>query len=533
MPNLLLEIRCEDLPASVLPQILEQLSEISHAYFAQNRIAFENIEVFGTLRRIVLIMTNVSHRQSEDIREVRGPIVSEAFFANGIPTVATEGFAKDVGVEISDLRIKEYDGQEYMVALFKEECQNTVEILPKLLPQIIMEIKTHNDIRWGLGDFRFVRPLRSVVAMYGQDIVNFTIGDISSGNISRGNRFLAPYKAIVQSADSYKEVMEENMIIIEQNKRKDIINWQINMYARRVGATIADDNGTLLNEIVNRVEYPTALLGAFNPEFLKLPTSLLYHIISLEQHHFPLIKDGKMLSQFIAVRDGDLAYISVVRDGYERVLNAKLGDASFFYEHDKKRDLNQLLDSLNWLKFKDMGGNMRDKTERHQKVSLKLAQLLHKDEKTIEFVKRAALLSFVDLSTGMVLEHPSLRGIIGKEYLQNLGESEEVCTAIGEQYLPNYENDNMPSTDAGCILAISGKVDDLCLNMLSKQESYAEHYALNTLIHSFHRFVKEGKVTVDILIELMSYTLSMLSVDEKSKCDILKEITSRFKRKDV
>ena len=378
MPTLLLEIRLEDLPASALPILISQLAEAAKINFEKNRITFDEIKVYGTLRRLALTMHNVSIRQSEYIREVRGPLVSDAFFAEGIPTPATEGFAKDVGVEIHDLRIKEFDGQEYILAVIKEESSRTIDILKTLLPQIILGIKTHNDIRWGVGDISFIRPLRSIVAILGEEIIDFTIGDIVSGNVSRGNRFLAPYKAVVDSADKYREVMEENMIIVDQDKRRDIISWQLNMFSHREGATVSDENNIALDEIVNRIEYPTALLGAFNPEFLELPEALLDHIICKEQHHFPLIKDGKYLPQFIAVRDGDLAYISIVRDGYERVINAKLADAKFFYNQDCKRDLAQLLDGLNWLRFKDIGGNMRDKTDRQQKMSLKIALALGK-----------------------------------------------------------------------------------------------------------------------------------------------------------
>ena len=534
MPNLLLEIRCEDLPASVLPKILEQLSEITHAYFAQERIAFEDIKVYGTLRRIALHMKNVSSRQSDDVREIRGPVVSEAFFSNSIPTSATEGFAKDVGVEINNLRIKEYDSEEYIVALIKKESKNTIDILPELLPKIISEIKTHNDIRWGSGDFRFVRPLRSIVALFGNEVINFTLGDITSGNITRGNRFLAPYKAVITFADNYMDVMEENMIIVDQEKRRDIIHWQLNMFARRDGATVVDDHNNALHEMVNRVEYPTALLGSFNSEYLKLPQSLLYHIICNEQHHFLLIKDGEIIPKFISVRDGDLSYISVVREGYERVLNAKLADANFFYQQDCKRELQELIDGLNWLRFKDIGGNMRDKTDRHERLALKLSELLNKNLEEIEIIKRAALLSFVDLSTGMVLEHPSLRGIIGKEFLKNLGEPDEITTAIGEQYLPNYENGNLPLTEIGRILSICVKIDDLCLSLFDKHENYSRQIIIDDAVSALCRFIDASDLTLEMVLVLVEYTLLMLSEEDvKTRESIVLNIKEIFKKRCV
>ncbi|HOS43597.1 MAG TPA: glycine--tRNA ligase subunit beta, partial [Armatimonadota bacterium] len=369
MATVLLEIGTEEMPAGYLPPALAQLAALASARLAVERITCDGIQTWATPRRLALLLTGVAERQAPETREVRGPAADEAFTEFGEPTAAALGFARGHGAQVSELRLIEADGVEYVAAIFRDEGRPTQALLPAVFTDLITGLTFPKTMRWGVRSIHFARPIRWIVAMMDEQVVPVTVGEVTASSATRGHRFLAPGAVEIPTAADYPRIMDENQVLLAPETRRAVITEQLETIAAQDNATVADD-GALLDETVYRVEYPTAVRCTFDPEFLALPEEVLVQTLREEQKFFPLREiTGRLLPAFIAVRNGDKAYLSAVRAGYEVVARAKLLDAQFFFEQDRQRALADRLADLREVVILERVGTLYDKAQRLQALA--------------------------------------------------------------------------------------------------------------------------------------------------------------------
>ena len=451
---LLLEIGTEEIPAHAMPAILNQLKTLAEKSLTEARISFGEVKTLGTPRRLALLVNDVSPTQADVQEEKRGASAKIAFDADGNPTKAAIGFAKKNKIRPEDLIVR--DG--YIYAVIREQGKPSAEIFKTLLPKIICDLSFPNNMRWGNLDFKFIRPLRWIVALFGEEIIPFEVANVKSGKISRGHRFLSKGDFEIPTAGDYVDACEKNFVIVDQNKRRDLIVNQINDVAKSKGgvAEITDD---LLEEVLYLVEYPTALAGSFEEKYLTLPAEAVITPMRDHQRYFPVkTADGKLMPLFITIRNGGKDYLEIVQHGNERVLKARLEDAQFFFNEDRKKSLEAHREKLKTVVFQEGLGTVYEKSERLVKLVEKISAMLGVDAKNSI---RAAELSKADLVTGMVTEFTELQGVMGREYAKLDGEVEEVCAAIDEHYMPRFAGDAQPKTTAGKILSLADKIDNI------------------------------------------------------------------------
>lgn len=455
--DLLLEIGTEEVPAHVMPGVLAQLKERAEKAFQENRIAFASVRTLGTPRRMALLVKDLAEKQADVTSENRGPSVKIAFDADGKPTKAAQGFARGQHVAPEDL--VEKDG--YVYAVVHETGKETAELLKTLLPELICALSFPNNMRWGSLEFKFIRPIRWLVALFDSEVIPFEVANVTSGRVSRGHRFLSQGDFSIAKADDYEKDCEAQYIIVDPEKRKAMIRAQIEAVAKENGgrAEITDD---LLEEVLYLVEYPTALCGRFEEKYLQLPPEAVITPMRDHQRYFPVKDDaGKLLPLFITVRNGGKEYLETVQHGNERVLRARLADAQFFFDEDRKKSLEEHREKLKTVVFQQGLGTMYEKTERLAQLADFIADEIGADEKAHKHARRAALLSKADLVTGMVTEFTELQGIMGREYAKLDGECEKVAVAIDEHYMPRFAGDAQPQTTAGRIVSTADKIDTI------------------------------------------------------------------------
>ena len=458
--DLLFEIGTEEIPAHVMPHLLEDLAQLAETMLKEHRLSYEKVRTLGTPRRAALIVTGLAERQEDINTETRGPSVAIAFDADGNPTKAGAGFARGQGVDPSALIQR--DG--YVYASVHESGAATAELLTSLLPDLVRAIPLPNSMRWGDLDFRFIRPIRWFVALYGTEIVPFTLAGVTSGNHSRGHRTLAPADFVITSAADYEAACEKAYIIVDPERRRAMICEQITETAKACGGT-AEITPDLLEEVLYLVEYPTALSGSFEEKYLALPAEAVITPMRDHQRYFPVkAADGSLLPAFITVRNGGKAHLDVVAHGNERVLRARLADAQFFFDEDRKKSLAEHREKLKTVVFQRGLGSMYEKTVRLMALTTAIVEEMAEgdaDDAALADARRAAELSKADLVTGMVTEFTELQGIMGREYALLDGESPAVARAIDEQYMPRFAGDELPQTLLGVALSVADKIDNI------------------------------------------------------------------------
>lgn len=453
--DLLFEIGAEEIPAGFLPNIIKQLGELATAALAERHIPHGSVKVYATPRRVALLINDVAER-GEDVHEThKGPSVSIAYDGDGNPTKAAIGFARGKGLDVSELKV--VDG--YIFADTTTAGLDTKEVLSEVLPSLITGLSFPKSMHWGDLEERFVRPVRWLVALFGQDVVPVTFANVTSTNVSRGHRFLGESELTIAEPKDYLDTLTKNFIMIDQDVRRETIRKQLTELAATKGATVVWDED-LLDEVTFLVEYPTALCGTFDESYLALPSDCIITPMKDHQRYFPMVDGkGKLLPMFLTVRNGDSKSLEVVAAGNERVLRARLDDAKFFFNEDRKTPLEGRYEALTKIVFQEGLGNLKDKTERLLTLGAALAKEVgFVDTATLE---RATHLAKTDLTTGMVSEFTELQGIMGKEYALLDGETPAVGEAIFEQYLPRFAGDILPTSDAGRILSIVDKVDTI------------------------------------------------------------------------
>ena len=453
--DLLFEIGAEEIPAGFLPNIIKQLGELATAALAERHIPHGSVKVYATPRRVALLINDVVER-GEDVHEThKGPSVSIAYDGDGNPTKAAIGFARGKGLDVSELKV--VDG--YIFADTTTAGLDTKEVLSDVLPTLITGLSFPKSMHWGDLEERFVRPVRWLVALFGQDVVPVTFAKVTSTNVSRGHRFLGESELTIAEPKDYVDTLTKNFIMIDQDVRRETIRKQLTELAATKGATVVWDED-LLDEVTFLVEYPTALCGTFDESYLALPSDCIITPMKDHQRYFPTVDGkGKLLPMFLTVRNGDSKSLDVVAAGNERVLRARLDDAKFFFNEDRKTPLSGRYEALTKIVFQEGLGNLKDKTERLLTLGAALAKEVGFADTAI--LERATHLAKTDLTTGMVSEFTELQGIMGKEYALLDGETPAVGEAIFEQYLPRFAGDILPATDAGRILSIVDKVDTI------------------------------------------------------------------------
>lgn len=557
MEKLLFEIGTEEIPAKFMPGILKQLKELAAAKMQELRIPFEDITVYGTPRRMAFIADGVAETQADVVVEAKGPSVKIAY-VSGAPSKAAQGFARGQGVDVKDLVVRD----NYVYAVKHLAGQPVVELLPGLLMDILTSLSFPKTMRWADYEFRFVRPIRWMVALFGDQIIPVEICGVKSGKFSMGHRFmqqslkaaaesqgllsaalskvgnkvysaLAGVKGAVEipSAGDYKKVMYDNFVMVDQDERRALILQQIKDLAAQNGGE-AEINEDLLEEVNYLVEWPTALCGKFEEKFLSLPKECIITPMREHQRYFPVLdEDGNLLNKFITVRNGGSEHLDIVTHGNERVLRARLSDAEFFFNEDRATKLEDRLEKLKTVSFQEGLGNMYDKSERLVKMAemLRFAINTPVDE---EELRRCALLCKTDLVTGMVIEFTELQGVMGREYALLNGEKPEVATGIFEHYLPRFAGDALPATTIGRIVGIGDKLDNICATFsrgLAPTGSQ-DPYALRRQALGVINILLDANYHIS-LAKIIAGTLYLLDIKPEETGKLVPQIMEFFKQR--
>ncbi len=461
MKDLLLEIGSEEIPAAFMPSALKELEEEAKKYLQEKRISFEKLTALGTPRRLLLFAQGVAEKQ-EDVEElVKGPSVKIAYDEEGNLSKAGAGFARGQGVEAADLQVRELDGTDYIFALKKQKGVDSLTLFPEMFIKLIGGLYFPKPMRWEDYEIKFARPIRWLLGLYGDQPVDFAIEGLRSDNKTRGHRFLGQAQIEVSDVNDYFKKLEENFVIVNQDKRKEMILNQLKELEAKHNFVIGEDED-LLEEVIYLLEYPTALVGDFDEDFLKIPQEAVITPMKEHQRYFPVFdKDGKLLNHFVTVRNGNDQHLETVKAGNEKVLTARLKDAEFFFEEDKKIPLIDFTERLKTVVYQEELGTIYEKVERIVKNTEKIAQKLDLNQESRQRAGRAALLAKADLVTNMVYEFPELQGVMGQKYALISGEEPLLAQAIFEHYLPRFAGDILPETIEGKIISLADKMDTI------------------------------------------------------------------------
>jgi len=503
MKELLLEIGTEEIPAGFAPQALIDLEGIAQRELQGNRVDFGGIRTLGTPRRLVLVIESVAEKQRDEETKKIGPSKQSAFDAKGNPTKAAIGFAKGQSVPVESLTLVETEKGEYVCAVKKEQGKPTFELLSTFLPKWILSIPFQKSMRWADVPVRFVRPIHWILALFGGEVVPFEVGNIRSGNKTYGHRFMHSGSIPVKDFQSYLKATREASVMVDPVERKKKIEEEMVREGAMVSGKVLKDE-SLLNEVNFLVEYPVALCGAFDRQFLSLPREVLVHSMKEHQRYFPVEDgDGKLLPHFVCISNIHPKSREIVVKGNERVLRARLSDAAFFFEDDLKTPLENRVEQLKKVVFQAKLGTSYEKMMRFKQLALWMAERI--DPRLKEAVERTSHLCKADLVTGMVGEFPKLQGIVGREYARLSNERPEVSDAISEHYLPAFAGDRLPSSPVGDVVSIADKMDTIvgCFGVGLVPTGTADPFGLRRQALGIIRIVleKEYSLSLGELIE--------------------------------
>jgi glycyl-tRNA synthetase beta chain len=505
--NLIFEIGTEEMPAASMQRFREDYLKTAAEIFDNNNLEYNKMEVYSTPRRLVLAVEQLAEKQEDQREIVRGPAVNIAFDDNGEPTKAGEGFARGQGVAVDQLVKK--DG--YLYAEKVEKGEETAEILTAILKKIVDQVPLPKAMRWGSVQMEFIRPIKWLLVLFGEQKLDLEIAGVKSSNYSIGHRFLSEGKVEVNAAEDYFSALKSAAIIVKQDKREEIIKEQISDLNLSAEAVIKD---SLLAEVIDLIEFPTAFKGTFAEEYLELPAEVLITAMEKHQRYFPVMtEDNKLQAEFIGVRDGGNEYLEEVISGNEMVLKGRLDDAQFFFAEDQKYGfLNRSEDIKNIVFQKDIG-SVYQKVEKLQQITSRLAELLDYDQAQQEMAVRAAELCKNDLATEMVNEFANLQGLMGKEYALLEGEEKETAEAIFEHYLPRFAGDKLPETKSGTVLAVAEKLFNLSSHFLlgNIPSGSQDPFALRRQATGLLRIVLANKLAVDIE-EIIEFSMEIVAI---------------------
>jgi glycyl-tRNA synthetase beta chain len=498
--SLLLEIGCEELPAGFIQPALEQLKTLARDGLAGARIPAAAIQALGTPRRLALLVEGLADRQEAQTRELTGPAVRVAFDADGNPTNAARGFAKSAGIPVESLERITTPKGEYLLARVHDAGKPTQEILPGLLPAWVTGIQFPKTMHWN-GSGRFARPVRWLLALWDGDVVSFECFGIQAGRRSRGHRTLSPDWFEIKSADRYVATLREHGVLASPEERSEQVQSLVKQAAATKGGKAIQDR-ELVEEVANLIEWPDAILGNFDERYLELPAPIVITAMRAHQRYFAVEKDGgTLLPHFVAIRNGRGEGKDSIRRGNEAVLRARLEDARFYWENDRKAGLENKVQELKKIVWHEKLGSVYDRTQRIVQLAEELARELA--PKSRDVVSRAAYLSKADLASEMIRsgkEFAGLEGVAGAEYAAAQGEPPAVVRAIREHILPRSPSDPLPSSIEGSILALADRLDVIVggfragLTVTGSQDPYGLRRAGNGIV----RILLEKGLRLDV-----------------------------------
>lgn len=517
--HVLLEIGVEELPARFIDDAEKQLKEKTVAWLQENRIEFKSVESFSTPRRLALRINDIASEQTTVTEEVRGPQLKNAQDHDGNWTKAAIGFTKGQGLSTDDIYTKEVKGVPYIFVKKEIVGKPTFEILPSL-KEIIASIQFPQTMRWGSGSFRFARPIRWLVALYNNLIVPFEIANVKTGNVTHGHRFLGESVTITNPLQ-YEDLLEENYVIVSPEKRETFIVEQIKALEEKEGFTVKIES-SLLQEVRNLVEYPTVFFGSFEKQFLQLPQETLITSMAEHQRYFPVMKKdcNELLPYFVSVRNGDDKQIENVIKGNEKVLRARLSDAVFFYDEDRKHSIPFYLDKLKTVVFQEKIGTIYEKLEHVKQLTKQISQELAIDEETSKRAHRAAEICKFDLVTHMVNEFTELQGIMGEIYALHFGEHEKVAQAVREHYMPLQASGELPKSIEGSILSVADKFDTIvgCISVGLVPTGSQDPYSLRRQAIGALRIMLERKWEISVE-QIIQFSEKLYEITDKKVSD--------------
>lgn len=459
--NLILEIGCEELPSSAIRSAVAQLEKIAPIAFVEANLTFDEIRTAATPRRLILNVLGLASATEPRTQTFKGPAAAAAYDAAGEPTKALLGFARSKGVDIDDLEVVEADGSSYVWATVHEEAVEADSLLPQILLRIVSSLEFKKSQKWGSGSIRFARPIRWLLALFGARVVTFEFAGLTSGRLSRGHRLLAADPFSVASAEGLIPSLENVYVRARTADREHMIREGIATAEARFNATAIVPQHTF-DEVVDLVEHPTVAAGEFDEEFLRVPPEIVIEALVEHQRYFPLRgADGKLTNRFILVHNGDPDRTATIVAGHERVVRARLADAAFFYDEDLSQSLDRYVPRLAEVTFHESLGTVADKVNRILGLVGDLSELAGVSDEVRDTALRAAFLAKADLVTSAVVEFTSLQGVMGGYYALESGEEPEVADAIVEHYRPRYAGDDIPTTDAGRLVALADKLDTI------------------------------------------------------------------------
>ena len=514
--DILLEIGLEELPARYVTDSMNQLADKVRNWLETMKINYRELKAFSTPRRLAVLVLDVAGTQEDVSEEAKGPARKIAQNDDGEWSKAAIGFSRGQGMSVDDIYYKEINGVEYAHVKKFIKGKQTIELLPEL-KDLITSIHFPKNMRWADNDLKYIRPIKWIMALFGQEVIPFSITNVTTADWSMGHRFLGG-KWHLTSAKDYEEFMLEQKVIVDPVKRKNMIVEQLKNIEEAKDWVIPVDED-LLEEVNNLVEYPTALYGGFESEFLELPQEVLITSMKEHQRYFPVkSKDGKLLPQFVTVRNGGSDHLENVARGNEKVLRARLSDAAFFYREDQKNDIDSCLNKLTSIVYHEEIGTLAEKVKRVRRLTNILTEKLSFSSQDKVDADRAAEIGKFDLVTNMVNEFPELQGVMGERYARQKGESEAVAIAINEHYKPRNAEDDTPATEVGAVLSVADKMDTICsffaIGMIPTGSQ--DPYALRRQATGIVQILLHQNWIIG-LEELIQESLSLLNEDGKVK----------------
>lgn len=455
----LMEIGLEEIPAHVVTPSAAQLVEKTEKFLKEQRMDSDEVQTYSTPRRLTVKVTGLADKQPDIQEEAKGPAKKIAYDKDGNWSKAAQGFARGQGVSVDDIFFKELKGTEYVYVKKFIEGKAAADVMQGMR-DVAMDLKFPTMMRWGTNDFQYVRPIRWIVAMLDDQVIPFKILNIESGNVSQGHRFLGK-PVELKSANDYVKALRSEKVIVDATERKSMIRDQINDLAQKNNWKIVIDED-LLEEVNNLVEYPTVFAGSFDEKYLSVPDQVL--ITSMKDHQrffYVTDQNGKLLPNFVSVRNGNTEYLENVVQGNEKVLTARLEDAKFFYEEDQKQSIADYVERLKKVMFHDKIGTIYEKMARVRLLAAQIGKFVGLNDQELADLDRAAQIYKFDLVTGMVGEFAELQGVMGEIYARLQGENDNVAAAIREEYMPTSAEGELPATKVGAVLSIADKIDSI------------------------------------------------------------------------
>ena len=498
--DFLLEIGTEEIPARFMPWALEESRRLFAESLSEAHIDHDEVLTYGTPRRLAILVRSLSAKQEDRVEQYRGPLWSQAFDATGNPTKAATGFARSKDVPIDDLKSTFVNGQEYVLAEVRHEGKETVSILPELCLGVMKKLVFPKNMFWEDPAIRYARPVRWIVALWGDSVLPLRFGRIESGRVTRGHRFMGDRNLEIPSPKDYMDILFSNFVIVDPVKRREKMLSAISAIEKEIGGKPELDPD-LVDENLFLVEFPVPFAGSFDRAFLEIPEEVLTTSMKHHQKYFPVRdRTGRLMPNFIGISNNQATSMNIVREGNERVLRARLSDAEFFWKEDQKKPLSSRVDELKAIVYQERLGSVYEKAMRVRETALRLAERVPSLGPLRPVIDRAGFLAKADQVTGMVYEFPELKGIMGREYALKNGEEPDVALAIYEQVLPRFSGDALPTSPEGAVLGLVDRADSLlgCFKVGLIPTGSQDPYALRRAARNINEILWGCDLDIDL-----------------------------------